>query len=381
MSKTKRLIKLTQDLVRIDSQNPPGNEKAIALFIKGFLCKNNLSTKLWEFGKNRFNTVTILKGKSRKISLLLTPHLDTVPIGKNWKFPPLGGMIYRNRIYGRGATDCKSNLAVGLEVLRSLKENNVKFNFDLIFAATADEEVGSFHGLLPLLDKKIIKPNYALILDADEFDIIVAQKGLLHLKIGVFGKQAHGAYPDRGINAINIALKLIHKINRIKFKYKKHKLLKPPTINIGTIRGGDKVNMVADWCEFELDIRFLPGMHKNEIIKIIKNTIRSYTKKFKFVISVAQAPCETGTNHILVRSLKEASLKTNNKYTFKGSEGATVMTFFDKHNIHSVATGFGSAKCAHTTNEYVKIDNLIKGYHMLKNFLFIFDENIGHLIK
>ncbi len=377
MHSDKRLIKLTQDLIRIDSQNPPGNEKRIAFFVKSLLSKSGLHTRLIKFGKNRFNVVTVLKGKSSKISLLVTPHLDTVPIGRNWDFPPLGGKIYKNRIYGRGATDCKCNLAVGLEVLRSLKEEGIKLNFDLVFSATADEEAGSYQGLIPLLERKILRPDYALILDANEFDVIITQKGLLHIKLGIFGKQAHGAYPDRGVNAINMAVEIIKKIKKIRLPYKRHKLLKPPTINIGTIRGGDKVNMVADWCEVELDIRYLPGMDKNKIIKIIKNTVRTVTKEFKFEITASQAPCETDSNHILVRSLRQASSKIAGKIKLKGSQGATVMTFFDNYNIPSVATGFGSAKCAHTANEYVDISNIVEGYQVLKNFLFVFDKYVA----
>jgi succinyl-diaminopimelate desuccinylase len=377
MPNQNRLIRLTQDLIKIDSQNPPGNERKIAFFIKELLSRNSLHTRLWEFGKNRFSTITVLKGKSSRRSLLLTPHLDTVPVGRGWTYPPLGGKIYNNKIYGRGATDCKGNLAVGLEVLRSLCEEDVRLNFDLIFAATADEETGSFCGLLPLLEKKILRPTYALILDADEFDIVVAQKGLIHLKVGITGKQAHGAYPERGINAIDIAVKVIDRIKKIKLPYKRHKLLKPPTINVGTIRGGDKVNMVADWCEFELDVRYLPGMDRDEVIKIIKDNIRSVVKKFKFEINASQAPCQIDDGHILIRSLKEAYKKVMHNYKLKGSQGATVMTFFDQYNIPSVATGFGSAKCAHTTNEYVSIGNLIKGYHALRRFILNFDKYIA----
>jgi len=376
MFNPRRLIKLTQDLVRIDSQNPPGDEKKIAFFIKDLLSKSGLSTRLVEIGKNRFNTITVLKGKNSKKSLLVTPHSDTVPVGRNWKFLPLSAAIYKNKIYGRGTTDCKGNLAVGLEVLRSLKEEKACFNYDIIFSATADEEAGSYHGLIPLLERKIIRPDYALILDADDFNIIVAQKGLLHVKIGIAGKKAHGAYPDRGVNAIDIAAEAIRRVKKIKFSYKKHGLLKPPTVNVGTICGGDKVNMVADWCEFELDIRFLPGMDKYKVIRLVKNAVGSVAKKFKFQILAIQDPSETDADHILVRSLKEASISAVKKYMLKGSEGATVMTFFDKHNIPAVAVGFGSSKCAHTSNEYVKISNLVKGYSMLKNFLFIFDRYV-----
>lgn len=378
MFSSKNLINLTRSLIKIDSQNPPGNERKIAFFIKDFFSKSRLSTRLLDFGKNRFNTVTLLKGARSRISLLLTPHLDTVPFGKNWRYSPLAAHIFKNRIYGRGATDCKGNLAVGMEVLKSLAEENIKLNYDIIFVATADEEAGSSHGLLPLLKERLIRPDYALILDSDDFNIVVAQKGLLHIKIGILGKKAHGAYPQRGINAIDSAAELINNIKKIRFKYTKHRLLGPPTINIGTIRGGDKVNMVADWCELELDIRFLPRMDKKKIIKIIKNKIRliSKAKRPKFEVTAQQNPCQIDNEHILVRSLREASLKTLGRYRLKGNEGATVMTFFKNHRIPSVATGFGSAGCAHATNEYVQINNLIKGYYMLKNFLFIFDRYV-----
>jgi len=377
MYNPKRLIKLTQDLIKIDSQNPPGDEKEIAFFVKNTFSKCGLSTRLIEFGKNRFNTITILKGRSSKASLVITPHLDTVPFGKNWKFPPRGAKIYSNRVYGRGATDCKGNLAVGMEVLRTLKEEKIKLNYDIIFLATADEEAGSHYGLIPLLKKHIIKSTYAIILDSDDYNIIIAQKGMIHLKIAISGKMAHGAYPNRGVNAILLAVKSIEKIKKLKFSYKKHRLLKPPTINIGTIKGGDKVNMVADWCEFEVDIRFLPGMDSAKIIKAIRNIVGFVTPEFNLEITAVQNPCQIDPDHLLVRSLKQASLEQTGQSRIKGSEGATVMTFFDEQGIPVVATGFGSSGCCHIVDEYVKIDNLIGGYKMLRDFLFILDKKIN----
>ncbi|MFC1752705.1 hypothetical protein ACFL96_04840 [Thermoproteota archaeon] len=90
----------------------------------------------------------------------------------------------------------------------------------------------------------------------------------------------------------------------------------------------------------------------------------------------AQDPCQIDAEHILVRSLKEASQKTLHRYMLKGSEGATVMTLFQKHKIPAVATGFGSSRCCHVTNEYVAIPNLFFGYQMLKNFLILFDKYV-----
>ena len=371
-----RLIKLTQGLIRIDSQNPPGNEYKIAQFVKKRLEGIGLKVRCYEFSKRRTNVVGLLKPRGARFSLLISPHLDTVPAGGNWKFDPFAAKIYKGKIYGRGATDCKGNLAIGIEALESLVEGKNKLDYDIIFAATADEESGSQLGLIPLLEKGLIKPNFALVLDSDDFKIIIAQKGLMHFKVCISGKKAHGAYPQRGINAIEIASSIINKLKRYKFCFKAHPLLKPPTVNIGTIRGGDKVNMVADYCEFEVDIRFLPGMHKDVILKDIKKIIRQEAKKFKVQIQGTQEPYEIGKNHPLVASLAEINKAVIGRENLSASEGATVITFFQDLNIPAVAYGAGQGALAHASDEYIKINSLYKGALVLEEFLKNFSQKV-----
>lgn len=369
MVNKKRLIKLTQRLIQINSENPPGDESEIARFVKNYLQNLRLKPKIYEFKKRRTNVVVVLKGKNPKKSLLITPHLDTVPKGRRWKFNPFSGKIYKNRIYGLGATDCKGNLATALEVINSLAEEKIILDYNLIFAATADEETGSNSGLIPLLEKGILKPDLAVVLDSDDFKIIVTQKGLIHLKVKIQGKRAHGAYPWRGINAIDIAIDILKELKSYRFIYSKNKYLRPPTINIGTIKGGDKVNIVADWCEFELDVRFLPRMSAEKLIRNIKHIIKKYAKKFKIEIQGIQQPYYIKETHHLVRNLARTMQKNRLKAAIEGSEGATVITFFQAKNIPAVATGFGSEGCSHVADEYVKTDNLYKGALVLEEFL------------
>jgi len=369
MVNKKRLIKLTQKLIQIDSQNPPGDEFRIAVFIQGYLKGLGIRTKIYEFKKRRSNIVAALKGRDREKSLLISPHLDTVPEGQSWHFNPFSGKIYQKKIYGLGATDCKGNLACGLETINSLVEDNIVLGYNLIFAATADEESGSGLGLIPLLDKGLIKPDAAVVLDSDNFNIIVTQKGLVHLKVRIQGKRAHGAYPWRGINAIDIAIDILKELKAHKFSYAKNRYLKPPTVNIGTIKGGDKVNVVADWCEFELDFRFLPDMSEKVILEDIRDIIKKHTRKFKIEIEGIQRPYWIDRNHRLVDYLTKAMKKINVKPIIKGSEGATTITFFQNKNIPAIATGFGSQGCAHSADEYVRMDNLYKGARILEEFL------------
>lgn len=385
MINKERLIKLTRELIKINSENPPGNEYRIALKVKNILEDLSLETKTYEFVKNRPNVIGILRTKSvstdrqDKKSLLISPHLDTVPAGRNWRFLPYEAEIYKDRIYGRGASDCKGNLAIGLEVLRSLREDRVELNYNLIFCATSDEETGSKFGLIPLLKKKILKPDYALILDGESFDIVISQKGLMHFKVSIFGRKAHAAYPDRGINAIEISARIIQKLKNYKFKFNPHPLLKPPTINIGTIRGGDKVNIVADWCEFEVDLRYLPGMKKEKILRDLREIFKEEARKFKIKVGGIQEPYEIKRENLFLRTLVKTVKKIKGIAKLKGSEGATQITFF-KDKIPAIAFGIGAFRCAHRTDEYVKIDDLYKGALALEEFIKKFNERIS-LVK
>ncbi len=387
MVNKKRLIKLTQELIQINSENPPGDEFKIATFVKNYLDKIGLETKIYEFKKKRSNVVALLGDKNKKRSLLITPHLDTVPAGESWHFNPFQGKIRAGRIYGLGATDCKGNLASSLEAINSVVEDGIFLDYNLIFAATADEESGSGLGLVPLLEKGILNPDAAVVLDSDDFDIIITQKGLIHLKVWIQGKKAHGAYPWQGINAIDIAIDILRELKAHKFIYTKNRYLKPPTLNIGTIKGGDKVNVVADRCEFELDVRFLPGMSAGDILKYIKGVIQKHIQKFsrksgmpqnaaKIEVEGIQKPYWMNQNQSLVKYLTAAEKKLKIQPRIKGSEGATTITFFQDKDIPAVATGVGASGCAHIADEYVKIDNLYKGAMVLEEFIKIYQFNI-----
>lgn len=369
MVNKKRLISTIQKLISIDSQNPPGDESKISGFVGTYLKALGLKIRTYTFKDKRVNLIATLAGVKTKKSLLLTPHLDTVPAGKSWKRQPLQAKISGNKIFGLGTTDCKGNLACGLEAIHSLVEDGIKLDYGLIFAATADEESGSGLGLIPLLERRILKADAALVLDADDFEIVITQKGLMHLKVKIRGKKAHGAYPWLGVNAIDIAAQIIVDLKKQNKIYPKNKYLRPPTVNVGTIRGGDKVNVVSDWCEFELDFRFLPGSSEKELLKNLKNTITRHAKNFKIEIQGIQDPYYIDARHPLVSGLISAMKHLKIKPHISGSEGATVITFFKERNIPAIATGFGKEGCAHIADEYACLDNLYNGAKVLEQFL------------
>ncbi|MFA6281080.1 MAG: ArgE/DapE family deacylase [Candidatus Omnitrophota bacterium] len=363
------LISLLQSLIRIDSQNPPGNEREVIFFIRDYLKNLGVSSKIYEFQKDRLNLICTLPSKNSKKKVLFTPHVDTVPAGRGWRFEPFSGAVHKGKLYGRGATDCKCNAACSLYLIKKLKETKtVLNNVDLVFAFTGDEETGSHKGLMPLM-KYLKNIDYGVVLDSDDFDIVVAQKGLLHLRVELIGKEAHGAYPERGINAVSAGVCILAEILKRKEKYKPHTLLKKPTLNIGRFIGGDKVNIVAGDAFFELDIRYLPSMKKEKIIEELEKIIKKQKIKYRIKILDHQKPIEIDKNMPVIRILQQVVKANKISSELKPSFGATVMTFLLDKGIESFAFGFGSKGNAHTKNEYVKISNLEKGAKVLEEYV------------
>lgn len=382
MIKENRLIKLLQKIVSFNSENPPGNELPLAKFIeKDMRSLKGVEVKTYTYDKNRPNVVATLKGslpraQAQKGAILITPHFDTVPIGKGWKYPPLDGKIVNGKMYGRGTSDDKCNTAISMEIMRSLVEDKVQLKHDVIMAATVDEETGSNYGIIPLCEKKVFKPRLALVLDSDEHSVIIAQKGLLHARARIYGKKAHGAYNWLGDNAISKAARIIPKLEKMKFPpFKKHKHLVPPTMNIGVIHGGDKVNMVCDQVEFTIDCRFLPDQPAKEVIKAIKKVIESEAKKFEFIIDDLQQPYEIDEKHPAVQLFVKEGKKAKYKTTLMGSQGATVITLFQKFKIPAFACGASAPGQAHCTDEYVKVKSVVKSAKFLEQYIKAFDQS------
>ena len=377
MNKQKKLIKLTQELIRINSENPPGKERNIARYVYSFLKNSGYRPFIVEFARKRSNVWCLLKSRNSLKRILISPHLDTVPAGDNWKTSPFAGKIINNRIYGRGASDCKGNLAVALFVLAVLKEKARVFkNLDVIFAATCDEETGSQFGFKPLLNK-ILPLDYALILDGREFEIVRAQKGLLHLRINILGKKAHGAYPEKGTNAIKQAMRAYQEISRwvcsVNKKDKKARL----SLNIGRINGGEKVNIVADKCAVDLDFRFAKDMRSGKFLAKIKTLVHKAAKKFSLEVLSFQRQASGRKDRTLSRALKASLTKNNIPVRSPMCKGATALSFLENKGVASFIFGFASLGQAHATDEYIEINNLRKGAQVLKDFLTRLDESIG----
>lgn len=210
-------IELCQTLLRMDTTNPPGRERAAAEVVAQELRNAGLEPKILESARERANVVARLSGTGEKPPLLLTAHLDVVEAEASmWKHPPFSGLIADGCLWGRGAIDMKNMAAMSVAILSRLAKEKVKLKRDIIFAAVADEEAGCDHGSRFLVESHpdLVRAEYAIgesggytlhLGNAQFYPIQVAEKGICWVKASVRGEPGHGSMPREDSAVIKLA--------------------------------------------------------------------------------------------------------------------------------------------------------------------------------
>jgi len=364
----KEIIKLLQKMIQIKTVNPPGNEKPLAEFLAGAMKSFGMKAEVFDLGNNRANVVGRIKGTGIKKALLMNGHLDTVPIGDmTWEYGPFSGKIVQGKIYGRGAADMKSGLAAMIIAAKLIQKKKRELQGDLIIAGTAGEETNSI-GAFDFLSKEGLMDVGAIIIgEPSSCGINIAEKGALWLEITNYGKTAHGAFPNQGINAIRHMHILIKELFDYKFKYLDNKLLGHPTMNISTIQGGVKTNVVPDKCSITIDIRTVPSMKHEEIIKDFEKIIEKLKRKILYFNADIQIlnnrpSVETSKNHAFVKIAQDTIKEEFDR--IEEPKGVNFYTdaavFLPPTNLPAIFYGPGDADMAHKPNEYVFVERLIE---------------------
>jgi len=371
--KKKELVDLTIQLVQTSTENPPGNEKVAAQFLKPLLSKMGFKVKILLSPKGRWNLIAGKRwGRGGKI-LLFNGHLDVVPAGEpsQWKYPPFQGKLSKGRIYGRGASDMKSGIASFLHALSMIDRSKISLHQGaVILHLVSDEESHGHQGMGFLSKKGRIRGDAVLVGEPTSLNLIIAQKGALWLRMTTIGKSAHGSRPHQGVNAIEKMTKLIAQLNSISLKGE-HPLLGKPTFNIGTIRGGTKINVVPDRCEIELDRRMLPNEKREEILKEMKEILDSSKFQDPFFqyqmeeIDFAE-PSEINPEEEIVKIGGEAVEEVlRKKPEIKGFSGFTDARFYiNQYQIPALIFGPGGVEQSHTVDESVEVEALIQAAHI-----------------
>ena len=361
------IVELAQKLIRVPSVS--GDTKGlseIAAIISDVMKKSGLSVHLIEAEKGLPNVIGTFQGSEDAPRLVFNGHTDVVPAqsGGEWIVEPFGAEVKEGRIYGRGACDMKGGLAAMLFapgiVLRLFPE----YKGNLIITATVDEELGGFKGLKYVVEHGI-KADMGVVGEPSELKIVNVCKGLLQLRLKTRGKGAHGGLPERGINAIYKMTKILGRLEGYHFKQSPHPVLGSPTVNVGRIEGGQKPNVVPDLCEADIDIRYLPGKNHAQIIDEVReliNILKKEDPQIEAEIEVIRyrSSLESDKNTPVIKAIRQAGKEILGRYPeFKGMITPGDSEYLVNAGIPSVIFGPGDEGLAHTSNEWIAIDDIL----------------------
>jgi len=369
----KELIDLTRQLVQIPTENPPGDEKPAFLFLRKALAGMGFRMKTYVSPRGRWNVVASRRWGKGGRTLIFNGHVDVVPAGdpSQWRYPPFQGRISKGRIYGRGASDMKGGIASFLHAISMMDRSKVPLNRGtLALHLVSDEECHGHQGMEFLSSKGVIRGDAAIVGEPTDLYPAIAQKGSLWLKISTFGKAAHSSTPHLGENAIETMTHVIKALDSLRME-RVHPLLGKPTLNIGLILGGTKINVVPDQCEIALDRRLIPGEQKQEVLEEIRRALDSARHRdspFRYrmeEIDFAE-PVEIDSEEEIVKiSLEAIQRVRGGRPEIKGLSAFTDGRFYIRQgNIPTLIIGPGELRQAHTADESVGIDALVQACHI-----------------
>lgn len=218
-------LALLQGLLRIDTTNPPGNERAAAEALAASLREDGIEPVLLDAAPGRTNLVARLPARGTPVGgpLLLAAHLDVVPAERErWERDPFGGEIADGFVWGRGAIDMKNFAAMAAIVMKRLARAGTPLRRDLVLAAVADEEMGCDLGSRFLVERHpdLVRAEFALgegggfsisVGKRRYYAVQVAEKGVCWVRARVTGRAGHGSVPHED----NAVVKLSEAVARL----------------------------------------------------------------------------------------------------------------------------------------------------------------------
>ena len=277
------LVNLTRALVRVPSENPPGDERGVSQIVRERLESIGAHVDLVAELPERVNTLGTIQGSGGGRNLLINGHYDTVPSGDErfWTVGPFDGAMKDGKIFGRGACDMKSGVAAALIATQALVDSDASLLGNLLIHAVADEEPGSRYGTRYLIEKgyesrKVV--DMAVVGEGSVFNdkiyVRPAVRGYQLFKVTTIGKAHHSSLPSEGINAVLKMGKVLEALNSHKFVHDHHQMLPDPSIVPGTlIKGGTAENVIPELCEAICDVRIVPGMTGEGVLEEARSVI------------------------------------------------------------------------------------------------------------
>lgn len=362
--------KLVSEMVQIPSYSFMENqEKEIAEFIRNYFEKEGIDCQSIEIEPGRYNTVAKIPGTGNGKSLMLSGHMDTVP-PYDMK-TPFEGKIENGKVFGRGACDMKGPLAAMMATMTAIKRSGVEIAGDIYFTGVADEEEQG-KGVKYLIENGPYT-DAVIVGEPTNMNIAPGHKGLEWIEVTFTGKKVHAGKQKEGVNAIEMAARFVEKIYTEyshTLRSRCYPILGEPTINVGTIIGGDQPSTVPDYCSIRLDRRMVP----TETIEQVYRELREIGEQLhredpRFTCSIRDVfegkdllphlPFVTNDYDPLMVSAKEACAEQGKEIVIEPFPAWTDAGFIaSSTDSKCIVMGPGELRVAHSVDECIDISEV-----------------------
>jgi succinyl-diaminopimelate desuccinylase len=383
------IISFLQGFLRAPSPNPPGDTRIAATYVEQFLKERGIKYRVVGPDVEKPNIISNFQGSDSGRSLILNGHIDVFPVGdgKNWSTNPWGGEIVDGRVYGRGACDMKAGTTASIWTYVYLHSIKKELKGKVTLTIVSDEESGGRLGSGWLVDNvpEVLGDCCLNGEPSSPYTLRFGEKGPLWLKITIMTSGGHGAYPHLSQNAIKIAAKLItdlETLSSIQINYPENlakairegrdaaekalgaggaDVMEKLSVNIGTISGGLKINMIPSECTFEVDLRLPPGLSKEVTLSNI-NAICSKYPEAKVEEIRYDGPNWSPPDGEMAKIIRKNSKRFGIDPKPTVSLGASDLKFWRMKGIPSYYYGPTNHGMG-TVDEYVEVEELI---HVVK---------------
>jgi acetylornithine deacetylase len=340
-------------------------------FIQAYLSRLGVESELFFNAEQTKANLFATLGPQDQGGVALSGHTDVVPVdGQNWTVAPFRLSENEGRLYGRGTADMKGFIACVLAAVPSFLAKPLKKPIHLVFSY--DEEVGCL-GVRPMLaelEKRNNKPQLCLVGEPTFMQPVLGHKSKLAMRCNVRGAACHSAYSPQGVNAIEYAAKLIGKLGEMGQELAQPELhdhrFDPPysTVQTGVIKGGRALNIVPAECEFDFEIRAIPGFDAAEVPGKLKAYAQeTLLPKMRAVNRQSDIQFDHLSDYPGLATPPEsevaqlvAALTGSTRFSTVafGTEGG----LFNQAGIPTVICGPGSINQAHKPDEFVSLEQL-----------------------
>ncbi|WP_447918493.1 M20 family metallopeptidase [Achromobacter aegrifaciens] len=279
-------VRFLQELVRVPTDTPPGNNaphaERTAELLQGFGLDAEAhpvpAQAVRDYGLQSITNLIVRREYGAGgLRVALNAHGDVVPPGEGWEHDPYGGEIDNGNLYGRAAAVSKSDFASFTFALRALEAVARPSRGAVELHFTYDEEFGGLLGPGWLLAQGLTKPDL-LIAAGFSYEVVTAHNGCLQMEVTVHGKMAHAAIPSSGVDALQGAVAILNALYAQNARYREIRSEVPgishPYLNVGRIEGGTNTNVVPGKVMFKLDRRMIPEENAVEVEADIRRIIQ-----------------------------------------------------------------------------------------------------------